>query len=391
MITGLNWQKNGKESFFYKSGTFLWHIVSKDTPSVKDSFNYETITTPGSIDQFFPDVNGNDITLKIYNESGNKNDLISFSNVKGKFNIDSGDSIVNDFEFTNVSKLTLIFTNKNILNHVSVYGSHADFTSRIQNISDSIVASFINYKNYIVPNLKDICKVSFISVYDLYNNSTNFINAVRSNTNNSLYDENMFVRNTDKINEFITGEQTQHVFITNSSSILINNATKYSLIRHSHKNIFNYEGNVAGVTLNTVAVNTLSDNISTGVRTVNNNINYEETIELGLRRSLMNPIPLGTVMGWYQVDGKPKVPYGFYDLTSNSEFYEKENGKIRIYIDGDDPSSNSYNLDFMTLYKDKGVFSSGYIEFTAQPIITVGNVRILTIIKYNHNVTYYRD
>lgn len=386
MITGINWQKNGKESFFYKSGTFLWHIVSKDTPDVKNSFNYETITTPGSIDQFFPDVNGNDITLQIYNESGNKNDLISFSNVKGKFNIDSGDSIVNDFEFTNVSKLTLIFTNKNILNHVSVYGSHADFTSRIQNISDSIVASFINYKNYIVPNLKDTCKVSFISVYDLYNNSTNFINAVRSNTNNSLYDENMFVRNTDKINEFITGEQTQHVFITNSSSILINNATKYSLIRHSHKNIFNYEGNVAGVTLNTVAVEALSDNISTGVRTVNNNINYEETIELGLRRSLMNPIPLGTVMGWYQVNGKPKVPYGFYDLTSNSEFHE--NGKIRIYIDGDDPSANSYNLDFMTLYKDKGVFSSGYIEFTAQPIITVGNVRILTIIKYNHNVTY---
>lgn len=326
--------------------------------------------------------------MKIYNESGDKNDLISFSNVKGKFNIDSGDSIVNDFEFTNVSKLTLIFTNENILNHVSVYGSHADFVSRIHNISDSIVASFINYKNYIVPNLKDTCKVSFISVYDLYNNSTNFINVVRSNTNNSLYDENMFVRNTDKINEFITGEQTQHVFITNSSSILINNATKYSLIRHSHKNIFNYEGNVAGVTLNTVAVNALSDNISTGVRTVNNNINYEKTMELGLRRSLMNPIPLGTVMGWYQVDGKPKVPYGFYDLTSNSEFYEKENVKIRIYIDGDDPSANSYNLDFMTLYKDKGVFTTGYIEFTAQPIITVGNVRILTIIKYNHNVTY---
>ena len=324
--------------------------------------------------------------MKIYNESGNKNDLINFSNVKGKFNIDSGDSIVNDFEFTNVSKLTLIFTNKNILNHVSVYGSHADFVSRIQNISDSIVASFINYKNYIVPNLKDTCKVSFISVYDLYNNSTNFINVVRSNTNNSLYDENMFVRNTDKINEFITGEQTQHVFITNSSSILINNATKYSLIRHSHKNIFNYEGNVAGVTLNTVAVNALSDNISTGVRTVNNNINYEKTMELGLRRSLMNPIPLGTVMGWYQVDGKPEVPYGFYDLTSNSEFHE--NGKIRIYIDGDDPSANSYNLDFMTLYKGKGIFTTGYIEFTAQPVITVGNVRILTIIKYNHNVTY---
>ena len=272
------------------------------------------------------------------------------------------------------------------MNHVSLYGSHVDFTSRIQNISDVIVASFVNYKNYIVPNLKDTCKVSFISVYDLYNNSSNFINVVGFNTNNSLYDENMFVRNTDKINEFITGEQTQHIFITNSSTILINNATKYSLIRHSHKNIFNYEGNIAGVTLNTVAVNNLSDNISTGVRIVNNNINYERTIELGLRRSLMNPIPLGIVMGWYQVDGKPEVPYGFYDLTSNSEFYE--NGKIKIYIDGDDPSSNSYNLDFMTLYKNKGVFTTGYIEFTARPVITVGNVRILTIIKYNHNVTY---
>ena len=387
MTIGLNWQKNGKESFFYKSGTFLWHIVSKDTPDVKNSFNYETITTPSSINQFFPDVNGNDITLKIYNESGSKNDLISFSNVKGKFNIDSGDSIVNDFEFTNISKLTLIFTNKNILNHVSLYGSHVDFTSRIQNISDEIVASFVNYKNDIVPNLKETCKVSFISVYDLYNNSSNFINVVGSNKNNLLYNENMFVRKTDNINKFITGEQTQHVFITNSSTILINNATKYSLIRHSHKHIFNYEGTVAGVTLNTVAVDALSDNISTGVRIVNSNINYEKTVELGLRRSLMNPIPLGTVMGWYQVNEKPEVPYGFYDLTSNSEFYE--NGKIRIYVDGDDPSTNSYNLDFMTLYKDKGIFTTGYIEFTAQPIITVGkSVRILTIIKYNHNVTY---
>ena len=91
-------------------------------------------------------------------------------------------------------------------------------------------------------------------------------------------------------------------------------------------------------------------------------------------------------MGWYQIDGKPEVPYGFYDLTENSEFYQNET--IRIYVDSDDPAANSFNLDFMSLYKNQQVFETGYIEFDPQPIITNGNVRILTIIKYNHNVKF---
>ena len=94
-------------------------------------------------------------------------------------------------------------------------------------------------------------------------------------------------------------------------------------------------------------------------------------------------------MGWYQIDGKPEVPYGFYDLTSESEFYA--NGKIKIYVDSDDPTSNSYNVDFMSLYENKGVFDNGYIEFEPQQIINTGNVKILTIIKFNNNVIFRKE
>ena len=42
----------------------------------------------------------------------------------------------------------------------------------------------------------------------------------------------------------------------------------------------------------------------------------------------------------------------------------------------------------MSLYENKGVFDNGYIEFEPQQIINTGNVKILTIIKFNNNVIF---
>ena len=384
--TGIFWQENGKNSFFYKSGVFYWHVnESEPASSSLNNFGYEPITTPDSIEKYFPDVNGNNITINVV-QGADKN--IKFSNVKGQLNVNaSTTNIQGNFTFDNISKLVLNYAP---VKDISFICSNIESVIRSKNTHDYIIASYINY-NTAVPNIKDTCKSSFIVVNDLYNEIENFSNKSNTGVNDPLYDPNMFVKQVDYVNQFITGYQTQQIYITKNINIIINNAVKYSLIRHNHNNIFSYSlsGNkdVGGIILNNSTPDNMTDNIYTdGIRSINGGFNYEDDVSLGLRRTTLNPIPLGTVMGWYQIDGKPEVPYGFYDLTENSEFYQNET--IRIYVDSDDPAANSFNLDFMSLYKNQQVFETGYIEFDPQPIITNGNVRILTIIKYNHNVKF---
>ncbi len=384
------WQENGKNSFFYKSGEFNWHITSVeyDKNSVS-GFCYEPISTIDSINKYFPDVNGNIIDIYTYVGKQNDSNDVSFSNIKGQLNLHTNQMTGNTFIFENTLKANFdLFINK-----TNIIASNAIFNKRVGIIKDNnIIASHVNYNN-IMPNISDKCIISFITAYDLTNDKTEYFSKYSNNLDNNIdYDINFFVRNNDYTQSFIKGYQSQLIYITGSYNILINNAVKYSLIRHSHKNIFNYNenGNIDGNGIILKTNNVIDDLSDTSDNNFNRSVtagfNYESTTELGLRRTIFNPIPIGTVMGWYQVDGKPEVPYGFYNLTVESEFYE--NGKIKIYVDSDDPTSNSYNVDFMLLYENQNVFDNGYIEFEPQNIINMGNVKILTIVKYNNNVTF---
>lgn len=383
------WQENGKNSFFYKSGEFNWHITK--TEYAKNSvsgFCYEPISTIDSINKYFPDINGNTIDLYTYHGKIVDSSNITFSNIKGQLNLHTGQQTGNSITFENATRLNLDL----FINRTNIIASNAIFNVRAGVIKDAITASYVNYNTF-TANISNQCIVSFVTVYDLLNDKAERFSMQSGNSSNdSKYYDNFFVRSADYIQSFINGYQTQLIYITGSYNILINNAVKYSLIRHSHKNIFNYDetGNidVDGIILKSDdVIDELSDTSDAlGNRSITAGFNYETDAKVGLRRTTFNPIPIGTVMGWYQVDGKPEVPYGFYDLTSESEFYA--NGKIKIYVDSDDPTSNSYNVDFMSLYENKGVFDNGYIEFEPQQIINTGNVKILTIIKFNNNVIF---
>lgn len=390
-VSGMFWQEHGMNSFFYEGGSIDWHIVN--THSKENEWHYETITSPDTIKQYLPEFKGNNITINVVENS--KNQDIKFDHVEGGLTLSSANNVTSNFTFKNISRLNignLRYSGEIILknvgaetslsgNKLSIYGSYIK-TTNTPNYFDNFVVSRIS-----APDLKDITNKILLTTFSNSNIATD-----------SNYNNDFLVRLNGSYSNFITEYNTQFIHVTNNS-LLINNSTKYTLIGHSHKNIFAFNKNgtfdVGGIKLN--KNNKIQDDMSSGNRRINGGINYDSTAAFGLRRAALNALPLGTIIGWYQINvGNknylPKVPYGFYDLTENTDQEKDETANlVRLYVDSDDPASNSFNLDFMNLFAENGhalVWKNGYIDIPMQNAIINGKVRILAVIKYNNNVTF---
>ena len=380
-IHGMKWQDSGKMSFFYTDGTLDWHNTATGDHYNLSSWIYEPINNPESIYFDFPDVCGHDITIRTVDINTNHTN-VSFLNIKGKLtlrNLNTNTTLNGLYTFRNIDNL--ILESLSYTKGFITYGSYVSINTG-NTTSITSYSSYINYSlntNLNLNNFYASCvKLNNYTLLGITNTSGNDVN----------YNENFYVKNSDNVNNVFDASKTQFIYFSTTSvnSLVVNNSIKYSLIRHSHQEIFAYpsvSSNVTGVTLNTNDLTLRDIQDSAGNRTLNGG-NYDDKTEYGLRRTTLNALPIGTITGWYQIKNngvwKPEIPYGFYQLGT------------RVEVDVDDPSSLSYNGDFMHLFADNGensaVWTNGYIQLPAGNNIENGNVRIISIIKYNHNVTF---
>ncbi len=378
-ISGYYWQTIGKNTNFISSGNI--DISNDELGLISSTTNFYN---------YFPYLNNQKINLNI-----KKN--ISSLNIDsiGKGELSINDNYNTKFNFNN----TNVILNSNASGIININASICNILSGNYNqINMNNSRLYINANNIINENYDNISSMnSYINISKINNSDKGILN--------NQYNANANVYEFDDLSGNNYSNGTTLVSCSTISNIGINNTRNKTLIGHSHNNIFNWNSN--GNVTNGIYVANEYDNNNT-IQNEISNTNYNAIPFDNIRHLQFVNLPIGSIVGWFQFKNNnkwfPNVPYGFYNISEDdsdpavkfetkiNEETEEEINICKIYIDIDDPKSNSYNLDFCRLYGDSNneYLSNGYIVINNYinkiKISQTNNSRIIMIVKYNNYV-----